>query len=112
MQDEHGIVEVLIRTIGRRPDKVTYDQFGQVMTLDFSGCGLTQLPREITQLKAIQELRLVANRFEQFPPELGEMASLRVLNLAYNKIAQIPPEILHLSQLRVLNFPRIAQRAC
>src|SRR5579875_2185489 len=100
MHDEHSLVEVLVRNIGRRPQKVAYDQFGQVMILDFSSCGLTQLPREITQLKAIQELRLVGNRFEQFPPELCEMASLRVLNLAYNKITQVPRAILRLSQLR------------
>jgi len=62
---------------------------------------LSLLPKEIGQLKALQELHLDNNRLVSVPKEIGQLQALRELRLDDNRLVSVPKEI---GQLQALNW--------
>lgn len=62
---------------------------------------ITQLPPEIGQLTALQELYLYDNQLSDLPPEIGQLTALQRLDLANNQLSGLPSEI---GQLRTLQI--------
>ncbi len=74
--------------------------------LTLGGCGLTELPRGVTDLIALEELDLSGNLLTTLPPEIGRLANLRILYLQDNQLTALPPEIGDLVNLRTLQLDR------
>ena len=62
------------------------------------------LPKEIGQLKVLQELDVSHNRLERIPGAIGGCARLRKLRAGSNLLTGIPPEIQQLSLLEELGL--------
>lgn len=96
--------------------------FSNLLSLDISSNGLTELPLEFCSLhklkilnmkhnsmkslpegfgglKGLRELNLSGNRFDQFSLQLCEMEGLEFLHLGGNFISYIPPSIKRLKRL-------------
>src|SRR5260221_12379132 len=71
-------------------------------SLDLADLGLTILPPEIGQLKALKRLQLRKNRLATLPREIGQLATLKELSLAYNQVTRLPLEIGQLTALEDL----------
>lgn len=54
---------------------------------------LRSLPKEIGNLKQLEELDLGNNQLVSLPPEMGNLKQLKRLNLRNNKLTGQPPEI-------------------
>ncbi|KAJ1490023.1 hypothetical protein T484DRAFT_1778361 [Baffinella frigidus] len=65
--------------------------------------GLEELPRNILNIKAIEELHVGENKFRIVPPEIGKMFRLQRLSLNYNQIRMMPDEMENLQALRYLD---------
>ncbi len=72
--------------------------------LDLRGIGLTEIPKEIGELKHITKLVLADNLLTVFPPELGNLRTLKRLNAAGNNFRFLPAEIGNLSALEIVSF--------
>lgn len=60
---------------------------------------LTALPTEIVQLKKLEELHLYYNQFEIFPIEVCKLKRLRHLSLSHNFLVSLPAEVAQLTML-------------
>jgi small GTP-binding protein len=76
----------------------------RVTKLNLNGRQLLHLPREIRQLKQLQQLSLSGNLLKSLPPEIGQLTQLQYLNLSNNGLNSLPPEIGQLSQLEELDL--------
>ena len=78
----------------------------ELRRLDLSNFGLSYIPREVGQLKHLEEVRLTASGLHgRVPAELGQLTSLRYLDLSQNHLTQpIPPELGHLTNLTFLDL--------
>jgi internalin A len=72
--------------------------------LDLSGQGLTEIPREIFQLKNLTGLYLGRNKIVKIPSAIIQLKNLTSLNFGNNKIVEIPDAIAKLQNLESLNF--------
>uniref|UniRef100_A0A0E0LUK3 NB-ARC domain-containing protein n=1 Tax=Oryza punctata TaxID=4537 RepID=A0A0E0LUK3_ORYPU len=73
-------------------------------TLDLRGCAIEELPASTVRLQNLQ--RLLVNRSVKFPDEIGRMQALQMLlsvSMSYNSIKFVE-EISKLIQLRILNI--------
>ena len=66
--------------------------------------GLTKLPPELFQLKALRDLDLCQNQLTALPPEIGGLEALTDLRLSSNQLAALPPEIGRLTALTYLDL--------
>jgi len=66
--------------------------------------GLSLLPKEIGQLKALQVLNLNGNRLVSIPKEIGQLKALQVLILFNNRLVSVPKEIGQLKALQQLDL--------
>lgn len=73
-------------------------------TLALNGLGLSQLPPEIGQLRALTTLNLAGNRLVSLPKEIGQLTVLTNLNLEDNQLASLPKEIGKFTVLMTLNL--------
>lgn len=77
----------------------------QLQQLDLSNNALTgALPAEIRNLQNLEVLILNNNNMTGLPAELGQLTKLRVLNVADNQLTGIPNELGNLQQLDILNL--------
>jgi Leucine-rich repeat (LRR) protein len=68
------------------------------------GCNaLKEIPPEITQLRALRELWLDDNLFEELPTPVLELEELRVLRLSGNRLTSLPAQIRMLRLLEDLS---------
>lgn len=65
---------------------------------------LTSLPKEICDLRQLQELHLWDNQLTTLPKEIGNLTQLQVLFAHENLLTSLPEEIGQLTQLLVLNL--------
>jgi len=65
---------------------------------------LSLLPKEIGQLKALQELYLDNNRLVSVPKEISQLKALQELYLDNNRLVSVPKEISQLKALRQLDL--------
>jgi Leucine-rich repeat (LRR) protein len=73
-------------------------------TIDLSGKGLTEFPREILSQRGVKKLILSNNRIKSLPAEIGELADLEELYLDANKLTgALPAEIRKMPKLRILD---------
>jgi internalin A len=99
---DREVVAALSKKIGKDLDKVEYDKAGNLISLDLSDLGLSQLPPEIGQLTNLQTLDLRKNQLTQLPPEIGRLTNLHELHLSENQFVQLPPEVWQLTNLSEL----------
>ncbi len=74
----------------------------RAIKLDLSSLGLTTLPPEIGQLKALTLLNLHDNQLTMLSPEIGQLNALTELYLHNNQLTTLPPEIGQLKALTTL----------
>ncbi len=73
-------------------------------TIDLSGKGLTEFPREILSRKGVKKLILSNNRIKSLPAEIGELTDLEELYLDGNDLSgALPAEIRKMSELKILD---------
>lgn len=74
-------------------------------SLDYSGKGLTQFPKEILDRTDVVSLDLSNNQLSgALPAEIRHMTGLKVLDVSNNRMTGIPAEIGQLKNLRALNY--------
>lgn len=79
-----------------------------IRVLICAGLGLSEISKEIYQLKNLECLDLSRNQFTHFPREIFELKALRDLNISENCLDSIPNEITHLENLEGLNLRKNA----
>lgn len=72
--------------------------------LHLKGNKLTGLPRDLGQLKSLQELDVSANLLPELPTSLGELAKLTRLDVSQNQLPSLPETITDLAALCTLNL--------
>ena len=79
--------------------------------LDLGGLGLTELPREVGELRHLRKLVLSfdldarsENNLSFLPIEIGKLTNLIELDLSFNSLSHFPIEILKLLNLEILNL--------
>jgi len=72
--------------------------------LNLRGKDLSLLPKEIGQLKTLQQLYLNNNRLISIPKEIGQLQALQNLHLDNNYLVSVPKEIGRLKTLRELHL--------
>ncbi|KAG2501926.1 hypothetical protein HYH03_000424 [Edaphochlamys debaryana] len=76
-----------------------------LVRLDLSGCGLTELQAGISSLQGLQVLLAPRNKLSSLPAELAGLAgSLVQLDLGSNQLEQVPPSLCALTKLTLLNL--------
>ena len=70
--------------------------------LEVSANLISEIPRQIRQLKGLRSLSLHSNQIPELPPPLFELKELTELNLGNNQIRSLPPAIGRLKNLRFL----------
>lgn len=73
-------------------------------TLDLSGKEIIELPQEIGQLTALQQLDLSHNQLESLPSDLGQLTALQKLHLMDNRLSSLSSDIGQLSSLQELDL--------
>lgn len=74
----------------------------EVRKLDLSGQHLTELPAEVGDLTALEELQLAHNDLVTLPTSLARLTHLRRLEMDFTKVVEFPRVILHLERLELL----------
>lgn len=74
--------------------------------LDLRGQKLTAFPKEILQLKNLNELWLSKNQIKEIPEEIGQLTHLQNLDLSNNQINSLPESLRKLIYLKKLNLTK------
>ncbi|CAI5472718.1 unnamed protein product, partial [Closterium sp. Yama58-4] len=88
-------------------DRVTCNEAGQIITLNFTAEGLTgPLPgKELSRFRTLQSLDFGQNSFTgKIPPEMASLTSLTYLSLAFNNLTGKVPSWLGLSYLNLVEL--------
>ncbi|CAI5468005.1 unnamed protein product, partial [Closterium sp. Yama58-4] len=88
-------------------DRVTCNEAGQIITLNFTAEGLTgPLPgKELSRFRTLQTLNFGQNSFTgKIPPEMASLTSLTYLSLAFNNLTGKVPSWLGLSFLNLVEL--------
>ena len=72
----------------------------KVYRLDLKGKDLSELSKEIAELKNLQILDVSSNILTTLPKEIGGLENLQELNLSGNKLTALPSEIGELKKLK------------
>ena len=78
-----------------------------LQSLDLSGNGLKELPKELFELKNLQSLALSGNELKELSKELFELKNLQNLDLSRNGLKELPKELFQLSRLSQLTINSI-----
>ena len=70
-----------------------------LLELDISDKGITELPKEIGKLSNLKILLLDNNNIKEFPNELYQLRNLILLSFIKNKISYISEEVINLQKL-------------
>lgn len=84
--------------------KINDVKTNNLLFLDLSGLGLTQIPESIKEVKHILDLDLSYNQLTEFPKELIEFQNLINLNIKYNNLRDIEFEYGRNYSLKYLNL--------
>ncbi|KFO53664.1 Leucine-rich repeat-containing protein 7 [Corvus brachyrhynchos] len=78
-----------------------------VSVLDYSHCGLQQVPKEVFSFeRTLEELYLDANQIEELPKQLFNCQALRKLSIPDNDLSSLPTSIASLVNLRELDISK------
>ncbi|MFA6394131.1 MAG: leucine-rich repeat domain-containing protein [Patescibacteria group bacterium] len=73
-------------------------------TIDLSGKGLTEFPKDILSRPGVKKLILSNNRIKSLPSEIGELTDIEELYLDGNELTgALPGEIRKMSELKILD---------
>jgi Leucine-rich repeat (LRR) protein len=88
---DQEIVAALAKKIGATltAKEIKYDKMGNLLELDLSEFGLTQLPSELWQLTSLRTLNLGYNRLSYLPPEISQLTYLQQLYLSTNHLSHL-----------------------
>lgn len=93
--------------LSRLPDIFNHSTFSLgLRSLDLSKNRLRVLPREIGQLRVLEQLFVSKNQLETLPAEIGQLSSLTLLTLNRNQLQTLPPAIGQLTRLEYLSVCR------
>jgi hypothetical protein len=71
-------------------------------TLSMRRCKLKEIPREIGELKSLEQIDMLGNSIKEIPEELFKLDKLKELDFRYNKISKISNKIKNLKKLEIL----------
>ncbi|KFR15570.1 Leucine-rich repeat-containing protein 7 [Opisthocomus hoazin] len=78
-----------------------------VSVLDYSHCGLQQVPKEVFNFeRTLEELYLDANQIEELPKQLFSCQALRKLSIPDNDLSSLPTTIASLVNLKELDISK------
>ncbi|XP_059583918.1 leucine-rich repeat-containing protein 7 isoform X2 [Alligator mississippiensis] len=78
-----------------------------ISVLDYSHCGLQQVPKEVFNFeRTLEELYLDANQIEELPKQLFNCQALRKLSIPDNDLSSLPTTIASLVNLRELDISK------
>jgi len=80
--------------------------FPQLRSLELSQNGLSCLPKQLLQLKTLEEVIITDNQLSAFPAFLSQLPHLKVINLCGNSIAEWPSHHDNFHQLEQLSLSR------
>lgn len=78
-----------------------YDRFANVVNL--ADENLNEIPKEVFELKNLEELNLSWNQIETVPEEIQKLTALRRLDITHNLIVGIPSFLLKIENLKIYN---------
>lgn len=78
-----------------------YDRFANVLNL--SDEDLNEIPKEVFELKNLEELNLSWNQIKTVPEEIQKLTALRRLDITHNLIVGIPSFLLKIENLKIYN---------
>ncbi|ORX80363.1 L domain-like protein [Anaeromyces robustus] len=84
------------------PKEIT--EFTNLEKLIIEGNAITELPKEIVNLKNLKELSLITVGMNEFPKEITELTNLEKLVVVDNDITELPEEIVNLKNLKILDL--------
>ena len=79
-------------------------QEGEITALRIPYRRLSELNKDISQLKTLKEFTLSDNRLRELPPEIGGLIHLEYLLLYNNNLTELPKETGRLKSLRTLRL--------
>ncbi|NXW05496.1 LRRC7 protein, partial [Fregetta grallaria] len=78
-----------------------------VSVLDYSHCGLQQVPKEVFNFeRTLEELYLDANQIEELPKQLFNCQALRKLSIPDNDLSSLPTTVASLVNLKELDISK------
>lgn len=113
LQSESEDIKLLEQKIGvsipmvtiLKPRNSGYTSDGShVVGLSFSEKGLTNLPKELNNLKYLQFIELRFNQLKSLPKFFGNFDHLKHLFLGYNQLTSLPKTLGNLKSLEMLNL--------
>ncbi|GAM17642.1 hypothetical protein SAMD00019534_008170 [Acytostelium subglobosum LB1] len=89
----------------RFPRSIT-EKCTHLVELDLSDNRITELPKEIQDLKSLRILILRDNRLENIPLEVSYLKDLKILELQGNPLSDFPPAVIASGTKNLLSFCR------
>lgn len=74
----------------------------KVLSIDIASKNLSELPKQLSNLKNIVSINLLGNKFNSFPTVLCKLTTLDEISLSSNKLTSVSKEIGQLKNLRIL----------
>ena len=82
---------------------ITIDRpFTQITSLNLSGKGLLEIPKEVFECTNLRKLNLSSNEISRIPLNIQKLRKLEVLDIANNKLSQLQSGIFKLKKLKRL----------
>lgn len=72
--------------------------------LDLTRNSLTSLPKQIGEIRTLEELYLAGNKLQSVPKELGNLTSLKRFFINHNHLTSVPKELGNLSSLEAFSL--------
>ncbi len=79
-------------------------RFSTLVSIDFTGNGFNELPKEITNLNNLKSLILKHNNIKSLPESFMDLKNLQKLDLSGNKFDSFPHPVLSLCLLSFLHL--------
>jgi len=95
---EELFLKKIISKVGE-PRRMGFDIRGNLISISFSDCMITELPSEIGNLNHLKELDLSNNCITQLPQNIENLIYLQELDLSNNRLTHLPHNIGNLTNL-------------
>ena len=100
--DAGNLVSLIIKS--NIPELSLLSQCTSLERLLFNDIELNEIPKEIFQLKSLNELRIRFSNIKEIPAQIANLSNLETLDLEYNSITKIPESISKLNNLSTLDL--------
>ena len=74
----------------------------KVEVLNFSNCGMTELPTSIGNFTILKELNISHNKIKTLPNEIQNLEEVEVLDASYNELYDLPSTISYMQSMEKL----------